>query len=129
MTIPLAKRRAGTHAVGRRTVVAMIGSGDTVDPHAAEVDWVELAIYTHLPHSGSDGTLHTSRNHLNVLSADAIVALPGREGTESEVWLATQYGVPIVAYGDHQPSVPHGIAHAPTLDAVRAFLIQATSHV
>ena len=28
-----------------------------------------------------------------MLSADAIVALPGREGTESEVWLATQYKV------------------------------------
>jgi predicted Rossmann-fold nucleotide-binding protein len=197
MTIPLVKRRARAHAVAHRTVVAVIGSGQTADPHAADVgrliatlghdlltgggrgvmeavsraffetsprrgivigivpaevhglreleernaadidyrlppgypnDWVELTIYTHLPHSGPDGTLHTSRNHVSVLSADAIVAMPGREGTESEIWLATQYGVPIVAYGDHQPAVPHGILQAATLDALRAFLTRSLAH-
>jgi len=190
------KQRASVSARARRTVVAVIGSGRTADPHAAEVgrliatlghdlltgggrgvmeavsraffetsprrglvvgivpaqvhglhhlearhagdvtyelppgypnDFVELAIYTHLPESGPDGTLRSSRNHLNVLSADAIVALPGREGTESEIWLATRYGVPIVAYGDHQPSPPHGIPLAATLDEVRAFLVEATT--
>jgi predicted Rossmann-fold nucleotide-binding protein len=84
--------------------------------------WIELAIYTHLPDSGDEGTLRSSRNHINVLSADAIVAMPGRQGTESEVWLALQYGVPIVAYGDHEDGPPHGITHAVTLDGVRAFL-------
>jgi predicted Rossmann-fold nucleotide-binding protein len=89
--------------------------------------WVEVAIYTHLPDSGEDGTLHTSRNHVNVLSADAIVALPGREGTDSEVWLALQYGVPIIAYGRHQPAAPHGIPLASTIDEVRAFLERVLS--
>jgi len=56
------------------------------------------------------------------LSADAVVALPGREGTESEIWLATQYGVPIVAYGAH---APHGIHHAATLDELREFLVRS----
>src|SRR5262249_34546586 len=46
-------------------------------------EWVELTIFTHLPDRGTDGALASSRNHLNVLSADAIVALPGGEGTES----------------------------------------------
>ena len=87
-------------------------------------EWVEIAIYTHLPDSGKEGTLRSSRNHVNVLSAHAIVALPGREGTESEMWLAKQYGVPIVAYGQHPDGVPHGVQQAPTLDAVRAFLMQ-----
>jgi predicted Rossmann-fold nucleotide-binding protein len=85
-------------------------------------EWVELAIYTHLPDSGTEGTLASSRNHINVLSADAIVALPGREGTESEIWLATQYGVPIVAYGAH---APRGIHHAATLDELRDFLVRS----
>ena len=53
--------------------------------------WVELAIYTHLPDSGQQGTLRSSRNHINVLSADVIVALPGEAGAESEMWLAVQY--------------------------------------
>jgi len=87
-------------------------------------EWVELAIYTHLPDSGAEGTLASSRNHINVLSADAIVALPGREGTESEIWLARQYGVPIVAYGNH---APHGIPHAATRDALREFLVRSLS--
>jgi predicted Rossmann-fold nucleotide-binding protein len=84
--------------------------------------WVEVAIYTHLPDSGPEGTLGTSRNHINVLSADAIVALPGEAGTESEMWLATRYGIPIVAYGAHVNSVPYGIGHAHTLAEVRDFL-------
>ncbi len=88
--------------------------------------WVELAIYTHLPDSGRRGTWRSSRNHITVLSADAIVALPGREGTESEIWLATKYGVPIVAYGDHTDAVPHGIERAGTLDHVRRFLTRHT---
>jgi hypothetical protein len=85
-------------------------------------DWIELAIYTHLPDSGAAGTLHTSRNHINVLSADAIVALPGGEGTRSEMWLATQYRVPAVALGAHPEHLPPGIVHARSFDDVRAFL-------
>jgi len=91
-------------------------------PQGYPNEWVEIAIYTHLPDSGEQGALRSSRNHINVLSADAIVALPGREGTDSEVWLARQYGVPVIAYGDHQSGPPHGIALATSLDQVREFL-------
>jgi len=87
--------------------------------------WIELAIYTHLPDSGTEGTRRSSRNHINVLSADAIVALPGEAGTESEMWLAVQYGVPIIAFGEHRDAARlHGITHAQTLDEVREFLIR-----
>ena len=86
--------------------------------------WVEVAIYTHLPDSGREGTLRSSRNHINVLSADVIVAFPGREGTLAEIWLATQYGVPIVAYGDHDQAIPYGIERANSIDALRAFLLR-----
>ena len=86
--------------------------------------WVELAIYTHLPDSGQQGTLRSSRNHINVLSADVIVALPGEAGTESEMWLAAQYGVPTVTYGAHRSPGPTGVVHARTLDEVRAFLLE-----
>jgi predicted Rossmann-fold nucleotide-binding protein len=85
-------------------------------------EWIELAIFTHLPDSGEEGTLRSSRNHINVLSADAIVALPGREGTWSEMWLALQYGIPIIAYAEHH-GLPEGIARAPTLEDVRSFLL------
>jgi predicted Rossmann-fold nucleotide-binding protein len=86
--------------------------------------WVELAICTHLPDSGEQGTQRSSRNHINVLSADVIIALPGEAGTESELWLAAQYGVPTVAYGRHRSALPTGVVQARTLDEVRTFLIE-----
>ena len=85
-------------------------------------EWVELPIYTHLPDSGRAGTLRSSRNHINVLSADAIAALPGRDGTESEVWLALQYGVPIAAYGDHVSGPPNGIPRLRGIEELKQFL-------
>ena len=39
--------------------------------------WVEIPLLTHLSLSGARGTDPLSRNHLNVLSSDVIVALPG----------------------------------------------------
>jgi predicted Rossmann-fold nucleotide-binding protein len=52
--------------------------------------WVELAIYTHLPRSGDEGRDVLSRNHINVLSADAIVALPrGPETQSRSTWRGT----------------------------------------
>jgi predicted Rossmann-fold nucleotide-binding protein len=86
-------------------------------------DWVEVGIYTHLPDRGEQGTLGSSRNHITVLSADAVVAMPGRRGTQSEMWLATQYGVPIIACGRHD-TVPPGVPRALTIDEVRRFLLQ-----
>jgi predicted Rossmann-fold nucleotide-binding protein len=86
--------------------------------------WVEIALYTHLPDSGAKGTLSTSRNHIVVLSANAIVAFPGGRGTRSEMWLARQYGVPIIACGDHS-ELPRGIRLAQTIDDVRRFLAES----
>ena len=40
------------------------------------------------------------------------------------MWLAVQYGVPIVAYGSHVREVPFDIQHVRTLDDVRSFLIE-----
>ena len=86
--------------------------------------WVELAVYTHLPDTGAQGASRFSRNHINVLSADAIVALPGREGTRSEIWLARQYGVPLIAFGEHHEAMPPGVTVARTLEDVRDLLLR-----
>jgi len=84
---------------------------------------VEIAIRTHLPLTGAMGTDPRSRNHVNVLTADAIVALPGGEGTKSEVQLSVRYGRPAILYGPRDafwewPRVPH----ADSLEAVARFL-------
>ena len=60
--------------------------------------WVEIPVLTHLPLSGERGTEPMSRNHINVLSSDVIVALSGDAGTLSEVRLAVRYGRPVIAF-------------------------------
>jgi uncharacterized protein (TIGR00725 family) len=69
--------------------------------------FVELPIYTHLPFSGERGQHDLSRNHINVLSAQAIIALPGGAGTASEVELALRYRKPIVIYARDISAVTH----------------------
>jgi predicted Rossmann-fold nucleotide-binding protein len=59
---------------------------------------VDIVIQTHLPKRGEEGADILSRNHINVLSAAVVVALPGREGTRTEVALALHYRKPLIAY-------------------------------
>jgi hypothetical protein len=90
-------------------------------------EFVELAIHTHLPHSAAFGMDDLSRNHINVLSSAAVIALPGATGTASEVSLAIRYGKPVIAYADEPALVPDFPASVPrlhTLDAVECFLRQ-----
>ena len=62
--------------------------------------WVELAIRTHLDARGDDGSGIRSRNHINILSSDVVIALPGSAGTASEVELAIRYRRPLILLGD-----------------------------
>jgi uncharacterized protein (TIGR00725 family) len=64
-------------------------------PNGYPNPWVEIVIRTHLPLSGAAGTGPDSRNHINVLSANAVVALPGSAGTRSEIELALRYDQPL----------------------------------
>ncbi len=87
--------------------------------------FVELAIYTHLPYSGELGKDDLSRNHINVLSCAALIALPGGAGTAAEVSLAVDYRKPIIIYSPDQSLVQHflsSVRRATTLDAVEQFL-------
>ncbi len=61
--------------------------------------WVEVAIVTPLgTFRGADDDLIT-RNHVNILTADAVVALPGAIGTHNEIRLARRFGKKIVLFG------------------------------
>jgi predicted Rossmann-fold nucleotide-binding protein len=93
--------------------------------------FVELVIRTHLPFSGELGAHDLSRNHINVLTAHAIVALPGGSGTASEVALAKRYGTPVIVYSLDTGSVSHYIpaaTRAANLADVEAFLRQAMAN-
>src|SRR5205823_8468532 len=58
----------------------------------------EIVIRTHLPFSGNKGTDPLSRNHINALTADLVVILPGGSGTFSELELAWEYGKDIMIF-------------------------------
>jgi uncharacterized protein (TIGR00725 family) len=58
--------------------------------------WVEIPIYTHL--SGSDPKGFDSRNHINVLTSDLMIAFPGGSGTRAELELARDYDKPAIAF-------------------------------
>lgn len=60
--------------------------------------YVEVPIFTHLPYSGVRGKHELSRNHINVLTANVVVVLPGGAGTASELELALEYGRPVVLF-------------------------------
>ncbi len=78
-------------------------------PEAYPNAWVEVSIATHLPVkeerplSGEDPS---SRNHINVLSSDLLIALPGGHGTASEVRLALRYRRPLIAFLDTRDAIP-----------------------
>lgn len=87
--------------------------------------WVELPIVTHLPLTGSLGTDQFSRNHIIVLSSDAVVALPGGPGTQSELVLAQRYHRPVIAFFENEQDfqdLPDEIPVAKTLSGIRNFL-------
>jgi len=87
--------------------------------------WVEIPIRTHLPKSGAEETDPLSRNHINVLTADILLALPGSHGTASEVQLALRYGRPLIAYLERReeiPELPDAVRVTSDLEAVKAFV-------
>lgn len=87
--------------------------------------WVEIPITTHLPFSGKRGTDPMSRNHVNILSSHAVIALPGRSGTRSETRLAQRYHRPIIAYlgaSGHIYGLSSRIKRAKDLGDVAQFL-------
>jgi len=87
--------------------------------------YVELPIYTHLPYSGPRGKEDMSRNHINVLSSNAVIALPGEQGTATEVSLAVDYEKPVIAYSPKKELVEHfskSVPRATTLREVEEFL-------
>ena len=90
--------------------------------------WVEIVVRTHLDQVGAHGADPASRNHLNVLSSDVVVVLPGSEGTASEARLALRYGRPCIAWlaerGD-VPGLPDAIPVESRFPAIEAFVREA----
>ena len=86
--------------------------------------WVEIPIRTHLPARGEAGASRASRNHINILTADWVILLPGGAGTLSEARLALAYEKPTVAFlrrPEELPGLPPEIPIARRLREVADF--------
>ena len=101
------------------------GDATGASPSGYPNPWVELPIRTHLPFSGDQGKDPMSRNHLNVLSADVLIALPGDAGTRSELELALRYSRPVVRHARDDGGV-EGVETFTDLEDVLAFVREHT---
>ncbi len=125
--VMLSVSRAFASVRPRRGMVVGVlpGTSEGASPRGYPNPYVELVIRTHLPLSGEEGGDPLSRNHVNVLSSDVVIALPGRAGTSSEVKLAVRYGRPVVAYLGADGEIPElirGVEIARTLEEVQGFV-------
>lgn len=108
-------------------VIGVLPLGDD-PPYAKDGypnEWVEIPIRTHLPFSGPRGQDKMSRNHINILTADVVIALPGGDGTVSEIMLALNYGKAVIAYvagEDDIPGLPAAVPTTENLDEVKSFV-------
>lgn len=122
--------RAFSSVPGRKGLIIGVLPGRGADKQKSSESgypnaWVEIPIFTHLPLSGSQGMEPMSRNHINILTSDVIIALPGGSGTASEATLALVYRRPIVAWVDSRdmiPGLPDGIQIEHSLENVKTFV-------
>jgi uncharacterized protein (TIGR00725 family) len=87
----------GFHCVPQRrgVTIGILPAGPT---RGYPNPWVDIPIHTHLPQRGAEGAGERSRNHLIVLSAQVLIALPGGPGTRTEIELADKYKRSLLAF-------------------------------
>jgi uncharacterized protein (TIGR00725 family) len=90
--------REGRRGVAIGVLPGRVDAGGLRTPTGYPNRWIDIPIRTHLPFSGDQGFDPLSRNHINVLSVDVVIALPGGPGTRSEVELAMMYQKPVIAF-------------------------------
>ena len=110
------------------TVIGVLpcrAEGSAEPPPGYPNPWIDIAIRTHLHLTGARGTDPMSRNHINVLSSTAVVALPGGAGTVSEVCLAHAYGRPVIVFHGGMgelPGTPPAVEQTAKIEGVIDFL-------
>ncbi|MBU6236148.1 MAG: hypothetical protein KGQ41_09910 [Alphaproteobacteria bacterium] len=94
--------------------------------------FIEIPIFTPLGTYAGEGTDFVSRNMVNIMTANAIVALPGSGGTRNEINIAMKFGKPVCLFGTHDlPSdiygqLPHFAVASDVLAWLKPILEQAS---
>jgi len=92
--------------------------------------FVDLPILTPLPRmEAGESDTALSRNYVNILTSDVVVALPGSKGTQDEIRLATRFAKPLICIGPTNSfdSVPEGTRIVSHLADVYAFIRTKTT--
>jgi uncharacterized protein (TIGR00725 family) len=90
--------------------------------------FIEIPILTPLPRKNPDAPEEgLSRNHVNILTSDVVVALPGGHGTLDEIRLALRFGKPIIGFGPRAEFPATAIPVVSTLGEVTDFVRKALS--
>jgi uncharacterized protein (TIGR00725 family) len=87
--------------------------------------YVDVPIITPLPRREPDASPDTlSRNHVNILSSDVVIALPGGPGTVDEISLAQRFQRPFACFGPEQEfrAMEYGGYCLSSLDQVKTFI-------
>ncbi len=87
--------------------------------------YVDVPIITPLPRREPDAEPNAlSRNYVNILSSDVVIALPGGPGTIDEISLAQRFHRPFACFGPEQEFRAMGYSGQclSSLDQVKAFV-------
>ena len=89
--------------------------------------WIELPILSPLGRFTGTDPEQISRNHINILTSDLIVALPGSKGTRNEVELALSFRKPVVLFGPLRAfeDFPNKIEQSDSLTEIVNFINEA----
>ena len=86
--------------------------------------FIEIPIVVPLNQKAMQSSMPYSRNMVNILSADIIIALPGWYGTKTEVAHALQLEKPLLLFGPEGAfeSFPQAPERVRTIDEIEVFL-------
>ena len=93
--------------------------------------YIELPIFVPLDKKAENDKNPYSRNHVNVMTSNALVILPGDHGTRNEVSIGIQYKKPMILFGPEAEfeTFPEQPVRSEDIEEVREFLEQATAKI
>lgn len=86
--------------------------------------YIELAIHSPLGTFGGENAKHVSRNHINIMTSHAVVALPGNVGTLNEVYICLWLKKPVIMFGpdDKFAVFPSDVERTQDITRIGSFL-------
>lgn len=86
--------------------------------------FVEIPVCSHLGIFDGHDAQQVSRNYINILTSQVVVALPGSKGTKNEVNLALRFKKPIILFGPEAlfADFPAGLKQTEDISVVMRFI-------